>query len=130
MAWSTIIYSDDVERGGKLVAFVLEMVDDSELQYSSIELYVWGLRTWQKLQFQADPVYGIMGWDDFMAAVKVLTWVPHEPHRAASLEVVGKIIADADQSDFEDVQFVAFMLTLLYSFSRSECPCPKTYTGR
>ena len=31
--------------------------------------------------------------------------------------------------DFEDVQFGNLMLSLLYTYSRSECPLPKSHTG-
>jgi hypothetical protein len=128
--WSTIIPTDDPERGGKLVTFVLCMVDQTELVFSSIEQYVWGVRTWVKLKHQADPVYGIMGWDDFMSSVKVLTWVPSEPRKATPLNVIEAILDALDPDRFEDVQFAFFMLTLLFTFSRSECPCPKVFNGR
>ena len=128
--WSAIIPTDDPDRGGKLVVFVLCMVDQSELVFSSIEQYVWGVRTWMKLQHQADPVYGIMGWDDFMSSVKVLTWVPSEPRKATPLKVIEAILDALDQDRFEDVQFRFFLLTLLFTFSRSECPCPKVFKGR
>ena len=32
--------------------------------------------------------------------------------------------------DFFAVQMVFLILVLYYSFSRTECPCPKSYTGR
>jgi hypothetical protein len=127
--WTMVIPTDDPDRGGKLVAFVLRMVDQTELVFSSIEQYVWGVRTWMKLQHQADPVYGVMGWDDFMSSVKVLTWVPVEPRKATPLEVIEAILNLLDTS-FEAVQFRFFMLTLLFTFSRSECPCPKVFSGR
>ena len=128
--WSTIIPTDDPERGGKLVTFVLDMVEDSDLVYSTIEGYVWGLRTWMKHQRQADPVAGVMGFDDWLSAVKVVTWVPHEPRKATPLAVVASILHGTDQSNFRSVQLALFLLVLLYTFSRSECPCPKHYTGR
>ena len=42
MLWHTVIATDDAERGGKLVTFVLDMVDDSTLAYATIEQYVGG----------------------------------------------------------------------------------------
>ena len=51
--------SDDPERGGKLAAFVLHMVDQTELVYSSISNYVWGLCTWMGLQRQLESVQGV-----------------------------------------------------------------------
>ena len=128
--WSTVIPTDDPDRGGKLVAFVLDMVEDSELVYSTIEGYVWGLRSWMKHQRQADPAAGVMGFDDWMSAVKVVTWVPHEPRKATPMAVVRAIVEATDRSDFGSVQLTLFILVLLYTFSRSECPCPKSYTGR
>ena len=84
---------------------------------------------WQELQEQADPTPGIFGWHTFMQSVKVLTWQPGEPHKATPLDVIERIIDDTDQTDFGQVQLVVVMLTQLYTFSRSECPCPKSFTG-
>lgn len=127
--WPTILHSDDSQRGGRLATWVLDMVEDTELVYSSIEGYLWGVRTWMKLQRQADPVLGVMGWDDFMSAVKVLTWVPAEPRRATPYKVLLAIVETIDKSNFKAVQLAFFLLILFFTFSRSECPCPKTYTG-
>ena len=126
--WPVVIPSDDPTRGGKLVAFVLGLVDDTSLVFKSIENYVWGLRTWQKLQRQADPVLGVMGWSDFMDSVKVLTWVPAEPRKAIPVAVVEAILDAADDS-FKSVQLVFLILLLAYTFSRTECPLPKSHKG-
>jgi hypothetical protein len=128
--WEPVIPSDDPDRGGKLVGFVLSLMDETDLVYASIEHYVWGVRTWMKLQHQLDPVYGVDGWRDFMESVKVLTWEPHEPRKQTPLDVVEAMLDACDDSDFGDVQLKVLILTLLYTFSRSECPCPKSYTGR
>ena len=40
--WTMVIPTDDPDRGGKLVAFVLRMVDQTELVFSSIEQYTCG----------------------------------------------------------------------------------------
>ena len=128
--WPYVIASDDPSRGGKLVTFVMEMVDETELVFKSIELYLWGMRTWQTLQGQADPVFGVMGWESFMNSVKMLTWEPSTPRKMTPLDVLEAIIDDADEDDFHDVQMVHLLLTLVYTFSRSECPLPKSRTGR
>ena len=44
--WDYIIPSDDPERGGKLAAFVLHLMDDTSLVYTSIQNYVWGWWWW------------------------------------------------------------------------------------
>ena len=69
--WERVIATDDPERGGKLVTFVLSLLDDTDLVADSISGYVWGLRWFMKLQFQADPVFGVMNWHDFMTGVRV-----------------------------------------------------------
>ena len=125
-----ILPSDDPDRGGKLVGFVLLMLVETQLVYASIEHYVWGVRTWMKLQHQLDPVYGVVGWSDFMDAIKVLAWVPGEPRRQTPIHVVEAILDSIDEANFVDVQFRVLLLALLYTFSRSECPCPKSYEGR
>eukprot|EP00966_Prymnesium_polylepis_P023372 538061-Prymnesium_polylepis.1 len=70
-----------------MAAFVTDMLDDTSLVYSSIEGYVWGVREWHKLQFELDPIRGVAGWDEFMAAIKVLSWVPAEPRKETPIDV-------------------------------------------
>ena len=124
-----LLETDAVDRGGKLVAFVWHLLQDNKLVYSSIANYVWGLAAWQKLQHQADPRLGVMGWSDFMAAVEVLSAVPGEPRAAVPRELVEKILDLLDPSSFADVQLAVFILFLFFTFSRSECPCPKNHSG-
>lgn len=127
--WPTVMETDDPDRGGKLAAFVMKMVDDTSLVFKSIEGYVWGLRWFMKLQHQADPVMGVMHFLDFMNSVKVLTWVPHEPRRALPVRHIIAMAEKTDRSDFRQVNFMFFLVILYFTFSRSECPCPKHFTG-
>lgn len=106
------------------------MVDDTDLVFKSIEGYVWGVRTWMKHQRQLDPIMGVVGWEDFMSSVKVLTWVPHVPRKATPTEVIERILRNTDTDDFRQVQLAFMILVLVFTFSRTECPCPKTYNGR
>lgn len=128
--WNTIIRTDDPLRGGKLTAFVMQMVENTELGYASIEKYAWGMRTFQQLHHQADPIIGVIGWATFMAAVKVLTWVAGVPRREVPLSVLKECIRVARRDCFEDVQTVFLIITLTNTFSRSESGLPKTYGGR
>jgi hypothetical protein len=41
-----------------------------------------------KLSHQADPVLGVMHWQDFMRSVRVKAHVPHEPRRAVPLRLI------------------------------------------
>jgi len=107
--WSHIIHSDDPERGGKLSAFVVHMLSDTDLVYSTIEGYVWGVRLYMQSQHQLDPVLGVHSWDAFMKGIKVLTWVPGEPRRRCPVETVGLILGAIDVTSFWEVQ-LAFLI--------------------
>ena len=128
--WDVLIQTDDPERGAKLVTLVLHMVDDTDLVWSSIQSYVWGVRNFMMLQHQSDPVLGVDGWDRFSTACAVLCHVPAEPRRAIPLALISAILEALDPGKFEEAQFGLFMLILLFTFSRSECPCPKTFDGQ
>ena len=128
--WSPVIHTDDPHRGGKLAAFVLYLLDQTELVWGSIANYVWGVRTWQTLQFQADPIYGIMHWEQFMSAIKILAWVPHEPRKRFPTERVKKILDTSTPNDTQDITMDFLMLLLLFTYARTESPLPKSYTGR
>jgi hypothetical protein len=127
--WDRIIISDDLERGGKLATFVLYMAYETNLVASSISNYVWGLRSWLKLQRQIDPVYGIVEWEDFMDSITVLTWVPSEPRKQVPLRLIEQSLTAVDPNSFSEVQAALLMLILLFTFSRSETPCPRAHTG-
>jgi hypothetical protein len=131
--WERVLRTDDPLRGGKLAAFVLHMTTKTTLVYGSIENYVWGVRVWMQSQMVVDPIMGVLFWPNFMQAIKVLTWVPGEPRRAVRHAVVEAIVDMVEARylhDFFAVQMVFLILVLYYSFSRTECPCPKSYTGR
>ena len=125
-----IIPTDHLSRGGWIVAWVLSMVRDTDLVFKSIHDYVWGMRVWQTLQHQADPIMGIMGWETFMAGVKVLAHVPSEPRKEMPLWVLERIIDETDWDDFAAVSLTFLLILLTATFSRSECPLPKSKTGR
>jgi hypothetical protein len=128
--WPEIILTDDPERAGKLATFVLRMLENKKLVADSIQTYVWGLRWKMKLEHQADPVFGVMHWHDFMVSVRVRAHVPHEPRRALPMRLILAMLATVDMDEFWEVQFAFFLIILLGTFSRSECPCPKTFTGK
>jgi hypothetical protein len=127
--WDEIITTDDPERGGKMATFVLSMLDNTALVADSIGTYVWALRWKMKLSHQADPVLGVMHWQDFMRSVRVKAHVPHEPRRAVPLRLILAIIASINVAVHWEVQFAFFLVVMLFTFSRSECPCPKAFTG-
>ena len=83
-----------------------------------------------RLQHQADPALGVMGYDDLMASVKVLTWTAGEPRRQLSISVLKRIIDNTDRTSFMGVQLIFLLLLMTYTFQRSECPLPKTWEGR
>ena len=99
-----------------------------------MRLIVQQVRVWMQSQMVVDPLMGVLFWATFMQAIKVLTWVPGEPRRAVPHDTIEAIIDLVEARYLHDlfaVQMVFLILVLYYSFSRrSECPCPKTYTGR
>ena len=129
MGWSAFLRTGFKRRGGRLAAWVLNMVTDTALVFGSISTYVWGVRTWHVMQHQADPCFGVMHWREFMAGVAVLTAVPSEPRKQFPLEDFRSIMAALDPTKRENAQFGLVMLVLLFTFSRTECPCPKTWSG-
>ena len=72
---------------------------------------------------------GILGWQDFMMAVHVRTWTVNEPRKAVPVSLLRRAIAAVDRSSFEEVQLVVLIILLLFTFSRSECPLPKTQSS-
>ena len=64
-----------------------------------------------------------------MTSVAVRTAVPAEPRKEVPLAVVRAIIEHLDQDNWEHVQFGFLLLLLLFTFSRAETPCPKTFDG-
>jgi len=128
--WPVILETDDPERGGKMAAFVLRLLGDTKLVADSIQSYVWGLRWKMKLEHQADPVLGVMHWQEFMRSVRVKSHVPHEPRRTVPLRLILAILASIDETVFWEVQFAFLLVVMLFTFSRSECPCPKAFTGK
>ena len=128
--WEYVIETDDPERGAKCSTFGIYLMDHYvDLTYDSISNYMWGMRWWMKMNRQQDPVLGVMNWGEFMQALKVVTWVPHEPRRELPFAVIQLMLEAVDLNCFWEVQFALFALILLFTFSRSECPCPKHHTG-
>ena len=130
--FTRVIETDDPERGQKLAAFVVDMLTDTSYVWSTISQYVWGVRVWQQSQGHADPIMGVLGWDTFMQGVRVLSWVPHEPRKRVPYEVISRILDYilSQEPEFMLLQMGLLTLVLLYTFSRTECPCPKTVNGR
>ena len=128
--WSPVIRSGDPMRGGKLAAFVTSLMTDTELVYKSIETYVWAVRTYMQAQHEDDPCLGVKHWQNFMDGIKVLTFVPAEPRKMTPMDVIEKILDAVNLNSFWEVQLAFLILVCLYTFSRTECPCPKSFDGR
>ena len=128
--WDRVILTDAVDRGAKLVTFVLHMVDDSDLSWASIQNYVWAFCTWTVMQRQADPRRGVARWSEFISAVKVLAFEVGEPRRELPLELLVRVAEAVDTNEYWQVNAFFLLLIMFLTFSRSECPCPKTYAGR
>lgn len=64
-----------------------------------------------------------------MQAMHVVAWVQGEPRKRVPLELVRDSLKLVDTSVFWEVQTALLMLVLLFTFARSETPCPKTFSG-
>jgi hypothetical protein len=129
---SEVIASDDPSRGGKLATFMVYCVDETDLAGTSILNYTWALRAYMKFCRQLDPVLGIAEWDDWSQAVQVTAWVQGEPRRMVPLDLVRRALRHVQESyvsSFASVQAAVLMLMLLFTFARSETPCPKSLDG-
>ena len=127
--WPRIIVTDDPNRGGRLATYVNYMINETTLAAASISNYVWALRAWMKYQRQLDPVLGVAGWDDLMQSMHVVAWVQSEPRKPVPLSLVRESLRAVHEDRFEEVQCAVLMLILLFTFARSETPCPKSHTG-
>jgi hypothetical protein len=128
--WDPLMPSGFEERGGRMASWVLSMVDDTLLTAGSIGTYLWGMRAWHVLQHQDDPAFGVHNWRALMQSVAVLTATPSEPRVELPYEIFLAMLAALDFDCFADVNFGLMLLVLFFTFSRSECPCPKSWTGR
>jgi len=102
---------------------------ETDLVYGSVASYVWGVRTYMKLQRQFDPAYGVVEYDDLMSAAAVVTWVASEPRAEIPLEVVKEALERVDATVFWEVQAALAMLFELHSFARSESIVAGALTG-
>ena len=128
--WERIIRTGDPIRGGKLATFVLALMAHTPFFPSStISNYVWALCAFMQQELHMDPRFNVVGWSFFMAAVKVLTYVPYEPRTRLPTSAIRSALSAVDTSDFVAVQTALLVLFLYFTFQRSEFPCPKTYGG-
>ena len=132
--WAEEIVTGDLDRGAKLVCFVLALMEHERepgvfYPASTISNYVWALCAHMQSLLHADPRVNVVGWKFFMAAVTVMCYVPYEPRRRVPTSAIRSALAAVDVSSFAMVQMAVFVLFLYFTFQRSEFPCPKTYDG-
>ena len=127
--WEEVIRSNDPDRGGKIAAFVVYLVFEKDIAGATIVQYVWGLRQHMKMRRQRDPAKGVEEFEDLMQGVQVFAWVMSEPRRMIPIELVKATLQKVDATSFEEVQSAVLILMLLFTFARSETPCPKTLDG-
>jgi hypothetical protein len=127
--WDPLMTSDLPVRGARLASWVLSMLDDTDLVYKSISTYVWGVCTWHTLQHELDPTLGVQDWREFMGSIAVLAAVPSEPRKPIPVAVIQAILESCDTDNLADAQFGLMILILFFTFTRTEVPCPKNFTG-
>ena len=120
-----------------MAAFCLYMADELQIASASISNYVWALRSYMKFNRQIDPVYGVIEWDDWMSGIQVVAWRASEPRRIVPIALLRKAIDIVARDswrynhevNFRNVQTIVAVLMLLFTFARSETPCPETLGG-
>ena len=120
-------------RGGRMAAWILSMVDDTVLVFASISVYVWGMRTMHTLHHLSDPAMGVEFFRELMRAASVLTSVPGTPRKRIEHSVIDALLRDIYENHWDSrirVQLGLVVLVLYFTFSRTECPCPKTFSGQ
>ena len=65
-----------------------------------------------------------------MLGIQVLTFEISQPRKRTPIRVIYAILRAINRTVFWEVQLAFLLLTTLYTFTRSECPCPKTAGGR
>jgi hypothetical protein len=116
-----------------MAAWILSMVDDTALVFASISVYVWGMRTMHTLHHLSDPAMGVEFFRELMRAASVLTSVPGTPRKRIEHDVIAALLLDIYENHWDNrvqVQFGLVVLILYFTFSRTECPCPKSFTGQ
>ena len=113
-----------------MAAWILSMVDDTVLVFASISVYVWGMRTMHTLHHLSDPAMGVEFFRELMRAASVLTSVPGTPRKRIEHSVIDALLRDIYTNHWDSrvrVQLGLVVLVLYFTFSRTECPCPKTF---
>jgi hypothetical protein len=64
-----------------------------------------------------------------MGSIAVLSAVPSEPRKPIPVAVIQAILERCDNDNLPDVQFGLMLLILFFTFTRTEVPCPKNFTG-
>jgi hypothetical protein len=107
------------------------MVDDTALAFRSIANYLWAFCSWNRMQRQADPRLGVERWSEFISGVKVLAAnETPEPRREMPLSLLIQVAEAVDRASFREVNAIFFLIASYFTFSRSECPCPKSFSGQ
>ena len=65
-----------------------------------------------------------------MMGIQVLTFEASQPRKRTPISVIYAILRVVNLAVFWEVQCVFLILTVLFTYTRSECPCPKKATGR
>ena len=131
-AWPQVIQTGDRDRGGMLATFVVFLMGLKITRgptmgcfypANSIFSYVWGLCAYMVQKRQLDPRTGVINWEFFASAVRVVCHVPAEPRKRVPFAVLLAALEAVDLNDFAMVQMAVFAILLFFTFQRAEFPC-------
>ena len=130
--WPQVIPTGDRERGGMLATFVVFLMGLTVTRGptqgkfypgSTIFSYVWGLCAFMIQSRQLDPRIGVINWEFFASAVRVVCHVPSEPRKRVPFAVLVAALQAVDLTNFAMVQMAVFAILLFFTFQRAEFPC-------
>ena len=107
--WPQVIPTGDRERGGMLATFVVFLMGLTVTRGptqgkfypgSTIFSYVWGLCAFMIQSRQLDPRIGVINWEFFASAVRVVCHVPSEPRKRVPFAVLVAALQAVDLTNF------------------------------
>ena len=130
---SEFITPGDINRGGEMGSFVLEMAHSERLKFGTMQGYVWCAQIMHIHEFGAagDPLDGVADWSRFMSALEVQAFVDStvEPRLMIPFMLLVRTLRALDPSNRTDSALGCLMCMMYYTMSRSESPLPKSATS-
>ena len=117
---SYYVDSGDPHRGGIMASFILHMVDDGTIKYSTITGYLWAVVDAHISHGYASPLSNVRDWSQFMHAVEVEIHVPTKGRTMFPWLLFVRMLAKVNTSIPWEVGIAFLCLILFFVISRPE----------